>query len=1762
VANDDSANVSEDSNGAAVAVLANDTDPESQTLTVTGVDTTGTAGTVTNNGTDVTYNPNGAFEGLTTGQTAPDSFTYTVSDGHGGTDTATVNVTIAGANDAPDAVDDGASTDEGSGTTVDVVANDSDAEGPFGLTAVDATGTVGTLTDNGDGTISYNPNGAFEGLSTGDFDTDTFTYTITDAGGLTDTATVTITVNGLNDPPVANDDNPHVDEDSTGDTVDVLHNDTDVEGQALTVTGVDTTGTTGSVTNNGTDITYDPNGQFEGLTTGQTAADSFTYTISDGHGGTETATVNVTIDGSNDAPRAIDDIASTDENSGTTVNVLANDSDAEGAISVASVDTTGTAGTVTDNGDGTVTYNPNGAFEGLSTGDFDTDTFTYTIKDADTVADTATVTITVNGLNDPPVAKDDNAGVGEDSTGDTLAVLGNDTDAEGQALTITGVDTTGTTGTVTNNGTDVTYDPNGQFEALGAGEMDVDTFTYTISDGHGGTDTATVNVTIVGANDAPDAVDDAYQTFTGQALNVPAPGLLANDTDPEGDALTIPIAGPAAHGVAEPNPDGSFTYTPDNTGYNGPDSFTYTVTDGNDGYDTATVNITIVAPNATPTADNVPDTAATGNEDGGAILITLTGHDADDDDLVFTAGSATNGVVGPPSVPDCSALNVCTASVTYIPNANYFGADSFTYSVNDGTVDSAPATVSVAVNAVNDVPSFAIPASPNQTVAEDAGPQMVSAFATAISKGPANESGQTLTFHSSNNNNGLFSAQPAIDTTSGDLTYTPAPNANGVATVTVSLSDDGGTANGGVDTSANKQFTITVTPVNDAPVGTPDAATTNEDTFVNLSVLGNDTDVDGDSLSIAFISTAGTVGTVTNNGNGTIKYNPAGHYNSLQVGNPNATDTFTYIAGDGHGANTGPVTVTMTITPVNDAPLANAETQPVVGNTLLSVSTAGSGPHTTASGLLTDGTVDPDDTSFTVTSGTSSTSLGTVAVNPNGSYTFLPAPGFTGSDTFTFTVHDAHGGTGDGTATMSVSNMVWYVDNSLGAAGDGRSTAPFNTIAPLNTGGSADSKDVTGDNIFLYQGTGAYTGGLTLEGSQKLWGQPHGLVVAGQTLAVAGGSNPTLDGGVVLGSGSDVENMVLGATSASGFALSGTSVGAATVGTDSAGGTVSINNSGGGGLVLNTGTPAVTLSKMVAGGTNGLVLTSLSSGTVRVNDTTSSISGTSATALGVSGGAGNLTYKGTVTSGAGVRSVSVANHTGGTIDLQGPITDGGTGILLTSNTGTLMNLPGTLTLNTITNPAFTATGGGTIAANNANNTAVTSTGTAVNIANTTISGSGVVFKSVASNGAANGIVLNTTGAGPFTVTGNGTADSGGIIQNSTGVGISLTSVNGVLLSRMKVTTGGDDGIRGTTVAGFTFSNGTVSSNGNAANENGMDFANLTGSANITSSTLTANYESNLNVVNDTGATTLNLSNDTLTSSAHNSGAIIETTGTGGGASNTTVNVTGTTAISSNFADGLQCSGTATAGGPGSILTCNVTGATFDANNIALNVDQSENADVVFDIESNVLKNSHSHALNLFTNATLVNGASMIGKVVNNNIGVAGVFDSGSAIGDGIRVVGQGRSDTAIRMQGNTIREVPNGYGFEIFGRAGDGGADYTVVSNTVVLPTGTNQSVGCGAGVMCPLDDFHIEANGGNNVCAKVSGNAGYIPTAIGGLDAYRLKKGTLANPAGVVSATTFRLEGTNANAQTEITATNVGAPVNADATIAMVAAGTCTTVP
>lgn len=383
------------------------------------------------------------------------------------------------------------------------------------------------------------------------------TVTASNSGG-TVTATHTITITTANQPPTAVDDTAVTDED-TAVTIPLLANDSDPDGDPLTITAVGSP-QHGTASSNGLAAVYTPTLNFFGQ-------DVFTYTVTDGEW-LATAVVTVTVLPVNDAPVAADDTAETPEDKPRTIAVLGNDSDVDGdALLVSDIGNPSHGTAVTD---GTwVTYTPTTDFNGQ-------DVFTYTISDGQ-LTDTAVVTVTVGAVNDAPVAVDDVAETDED-TAVTIPVLANDNDPDGDTLAMSAVGAA-QHGEVSLVGTAVRYTPTLNFHGT-------DTFTYTISDGEL-VATAAVTITIRPVNDAPIAADDTAETDAGTAVSIP---VLDNDSDPDGDELTVTAAGPAGNGEVS-IVGTAVVYTP-SLDFTGTETFTYIVSDGSLAV-TALVTVTV-----------------------------------------------------------------------------------------------------------------------------------------------------------------------------------------------------------------------------------------------------------------------------------------------------------------------------------------------------------------------------------------------------------------------------------------------------------------------------------------------------------------------------------------------------------------------------------------------------------------------------------------------------------------------------------------------------------------------------------------------------------------------------------------------------------------------------------------------------------------------------------------------------------------------------------------------------------------------------------------------------------------------------------------------------------------------------------------------------------------------------------------------------------------------------------------------------------------
>jgi VCBS repeat-containing protein len=407
------------------------------------------------------------------------------------------------------------------------------------------------------------------------------------------------------------------------------------------------------------------------------------------------------------------------------------------------------------------------------------------------------------------------------------------------------------------------------------------------------------------------------------------------------------------------------------------------VNDGSLTSPAATVSITVTVVNDAPVAAGQSQTTA---EDA-ALVLTLAATDVDNASLTFAVGTApTHGTLGTMGAPSCTPSGggtSCTAQVTYTPNANYNGADTFTFTASDGSLTSPAATVNLTVTAVNDRPAAA---DQGVTTAEDA--------ALAVTLSGTDIDSASLTFaigtnpiHGSLGTQGGPSCTPSGGGTSctAQVIYTPAADYNGPDSFTFTVYD-------GSLTSLTGTISVTVTPVNDAPVANADAYSTAEDTLLTVpapGVLSNDTDVDTPNLTAILVS-GPTHGNLTLNSDGSFSYTPNSNFNG--------SDSFTYKANDG-SLDSNVATVSLTITALNDAPVANGQGVTTLVDTPVTITLAGN---------------DVDGDSLTFAIGTSPTqgTLGTIgtptcaAGSCTATVTYSPNAGYTGADSFTFTVND------------------------------------------------------------------------------------------------------------------------------------------------------------------------------------------------------------------------------------------------------------------------------------------------------------------------------------------------------------------------------------------------------------------------------------------------------------------------------------------------------------------------------------------------------------------------------------------------------------------------------------------------------------------------------------------------------------------------------------------------------------------------------------
>ncbi len=939
-------------------VLANDTDADGDTLTAQLV-------TTTTNGT-LTLNPNGTFAYIPNGGFAgEDSFTYTASDGTRTSAPAKVTINVVATNGKPVAVADSYTAVKNTplviGSALSVLQNDSDPDDDPLTVVLESTPANGTVSFNLDNSFTYTPNNNFTGV-------DTFTYRASDGTQQSDIATVTITVVDNNSPPVATNDSYTASRNTLLEvpaTSGVLANDTDPNGTPLTATLVATT-TQGVLTLNANGgFSYSPNEDFVG-------SDSFTYRASDGVGLSQVATVTITVTATNTAPTGTADSYAVDAGAVLTVpvstGVLANDDDEDGDTLTAILED--------DVNEGIRTLSPAGAFVYTpDPGSSGTDVFTYLAFDGEAESTATTVTITVNATNAPPVAVADSYNVGRNGVLTVPAangVLANDTDADGDTLTAQLVSTT-TNGTFTLN-------PNGSFVYMPMQDFTgTDSFTYRAFDGKGQSAVTTVTINVDSENTAPIAVADSYTTGRNAKLTVPtATGLLANDTDADGDTLTSRLVEAPANGTLTLNADGSFEYDP-NQNFTGTDTFTYRTFDGVIESATTTVTIVVEDTNAAPVA--VADSYSVEKNAVLTVAVAtgLLANDTDADGDTLTVQLVDDVVNGTLTLTP-------NGSFTYTPDQNFIGSDTFTYRATDGTAQSAVTSVTISVTAGNSAPVAVV-----DTYQADRNSTLTVVVAEGVLANDTDADGDTLTALLVDD---VANGALTLDA-NGSFVYTPTRGFTGTDSFSYRASD-------GTDQSAVATVTLVVTAINVAPVAVADSYSVEKNAVLTVAVaagvLANDTDEDDDPLTAVLVDDVA---------NGTLTLSPDGSFTYTPDQDFTGSDTFTYRASDGT-AQSAVATVTLTIAAPNTAPVAVADEYTVDKNSVLVVPVA--------SGVL-DNDTDADSDALTAIL-VDTTTNGALTLNSDGSFTYTPAENYTGDDSFTYKASD--GSTESALATVSI----------------------------------------------------------------------------------------------------------------------------------------------------------------------------------------------------------------------------------------------------------------------------------------------------------------------------------------------------------------------------------------------------------------------------------------------------------------------------------------------------------------------------------------------------------------------------------------------------------------------------------------------------------------------------------------------------------------------------------------------------------------------
>lgn len=1300
--------------------------------------------------------------------------------------------------------------------------------------------------------------------------------------------------------------------------------------------------------------------------------------------------------------------------------------------------------------DAEVRFTPAADLCGAGAGGFD-----YTVQDPTGRQDRGRVTIDIICAPDEPVARDDEVSVAEDSTAAAVDVLANDSDADGDSLEPT-IRIQAAHGTAAASGTTVTYTPDADYCNTPPGS-DPDVFTYSLTPSG---PSATVSVGVTCVDDTPVAVDDEFLLDEDDAATPLS--VLANDTDVDGGPVSIDAVDQPTHGEVTVSGDGSgLTYLPDPDYCNTPpgsdsDSFTYTLAPGGS---TATVRVSVTCVSDAAVARDDETTVV---EDAAATVVDVLANDEPGDGP-------------PPGVTDVTdpahgTTSLVSGVVRYLPDADYCNAapdvDTFDYTISGGSA----ATVSVRVTCVNDAPT-----------------------ATDVSFASATAAVGNTTLVVDDPSDGYSLPGHPHKKVVGDLLAgaSDAETPAAVAVVAETIVTDLG---GSVVLEADGDFVYI------PPVGCSGAS----DAFRFTVTDGEET-----SQAEVVIAQSGCVWYVDSDASGN-SGTSAAPFDAV------ADAVAQGAAGDTLHLGQGGGTYDATVVLKDGQRLIGAASDLTVGGHVLSAGDSAERPVLTRSDgdvvSLADGNlvagveIDPagDGSGVAATAGAGATTLVDVRIIDTGAAGTQPALDLvdtSGSSTVTDLVVDSSAASGTtsgsvgvrlsdaGTVTFSPTGVVSVVTKgarALAVSSTGLGTSVFDQVSVTGSGsGAVDLSNASGSVTFggLALSTTGTTAALRLQGSGSV------------TIPNAATANVSATGGPA----------------------------------------VDVSSSPGVSLALDS-------VSSTSSSTDGISLEGLAEGTFTASSGT--LSGASGIAFDLDGGSGEVTYGGSIADGTGA-SVDVTGRTGGTATLSGTIADGsdaGGGVTVSGNSGgstilsgasktfstgavgavsmtssdghSLRFTGGGLSVTTSSGRALDATASGSLAVSGTGNVLNSSSGRALGVVTTDIGAAGLVFDRISSSGAANGILLDTTGsAGSLQVTGTGgtctAADtsgcSGGTIASTTGAdsasatpvgtGIVLRDTQAPLLTRMWVHDHSNYAIRGSSLRGLTIShsvvNGLNGDNGAAPyDDSSILLTDLTASATISGTHVSGGLEDNLRVANATGSLDrLVLDDVVLAASATrpaNDAVSLESSATAGALKATITDSSFQSAAgdllqvihSGSGAGDLVMSGNAfsnahpaiaTGGGGVSVFQSGVAGST------------------TVDVSGNSFRDAVGAGLLFVKNAGT---STQRGIFSDNTIGVVGAANSGSAEGSGLKLQTIGGGSSGWTVSNNQIRGY-NNMGIEVLAGGGASAQDGTIVAtvtgNTLADP-GTTPGT---SGLAKQAIHLNIGTQPGDTflACAAISGN-------------------------------------------------------------------------